>query len=445
MGFLLVLLCCLFLFSDRAQAAGDLPPRSASMAKARITWPDIPRAVYYRVAIMETAADDPQKALKVYRWIHAPGLEFPTAWLGDKAAAVYWTVAGFDSDGAPVSGWQKPLPLSAAEQRPMAPLPLDEYDRMEYLPVYPVYAWLAVPGAGSYEVEVWRRQPDGGSERVRHYYSYETILYEETPFNRAGTYEWRVRALDDGGRRYSDWSAPRKMPVTSPVAVAALGDSITHGGGASTTTPCRRIYNWETYCPVPIKNIGMSGDSPEAMDERFDRDVLPFAPQVLVIMGGVNDFRVGVSADVSIYYLARIAEKCAQNDIAPVFVTAAPIHPELMARVEEIEPVAGNWQAELGRLNDWILGQPHVVDITGPLTDEEGRLKRELTTDGLHPDDLAKKYIGEAVGAYLTAHFPEAVRAAQADALPERTEPGQQVNPSAPVQGQAKKEKTTGT
>ncbi|MBQ7515828.1 MAG: SGNH/GDSL hydrolase family protein [Schwartzia sp.] len=430
-GIVLLATILLPFFSGQAWAAGDLPPRSASLAKARVTWEDMPGAVAYRVAILEKETDSPQKALKTYRAVYAPGLEFPTEWLGEKAATAFWTVAGFDRDGNPVGEWQKPSPLRDAETQLMAPLPIDEYDRMAYLPVYPVYAWLAVPRASSYEVEVWRRQDDGREERARHYYSYETILYETVPFTQAGAYWWRVRALDGNGRRYSDWSVPRAMTVTAPTPIAALGDSITHGGGACSTPPCRQIYNWETYCSVPVKNIGVSGDSPEAMCERFETDVLPFAPQVLVIMGGVNDYRVGLPADDSIYYLNRIAEKCQQNGITPVFVTATPIHPALMARLEEIEPVAENWQAEQRRLNEWIRSQPHAIDITASLTDETGRLRQEMTSDGLHPDYLAKKSMGETIGAYLTANFPEAVRAARENAAA--------ISPENPATGPAAK------
>ncbi len=409
-----VLLAALLLpfFSGQAWAAGGLPPRSASLAKARVTWADMPGAITYQVAILEKETDSPQAALKTFRTVYAPGLEFLTDWLGEKAKTAFWTVAGFDIDDAPVGEWQKPAPLREAETQPTAPLPLDEYDRMAYLPVYPVYAWLAVLRASSYEVEVWRRGPDGRDERVRHYYSYETSLYETDPFTQAGDYWWQVRALDGNGRRYSDWSAPRAMVVTESAPVAALGDSITHGGACS-ATPCRQLYNWETYCAVPVKNIGMSGDNTEAMYERFEADVLPFSPRVLVIMGGVNDFRVGVPADTCIYYLSRIAEKCRAHDIIPVFVTATPIHPTRMERLEEIEPVAENWQSEQRRLNDWIRSQPYAIDITAPLTDEAGRLRQELTSDGLHPDYLAKKTIGEAIGAYLAGNFPEAVSAAR--------------------------------
>ena len=188
------------------------------------------------------------------------------------------------------------------------------------------------------------------------------------------SYWWRVRALDGEGRRYSDWSAPTPWEIVTPTPIAALGDSITHGGGAISTPPCRALYNWETYAGVPVKNIGFSGDTATAMAERFEADVLPFKPRLLVVMGGVNDFRGGTPAAVTIRALAQIADKCRAYGITPVFVTATPIHPRRMATSFGVEPAAENWQKNQRQINDWIMAQPHAVDVTAALTDEHGNL-----------------------------------------------------------------------
>ena len=133
--------------------------------------------------------------------------------------------------------------------------------------------------------------------------------------------------------------------------------------------------------------------------------MLPFAPKVLVIMGGVNDFRVGTPARVTIQNLSRLAEKCRAYGITPVFATATPICPRLMAKVWDIEAAAWGWKAEQRAINEWIMAQPHAVDVATPLLDENGELKESLTTDGLHPDAEAKKNIGETIGKYLKEKF----------------------------------------
>ncbi|MBQ4421499.1 MAG: SGNH/GDSL hydrolase family protein [Schwartzia sp.] len=390
-----------------AEASIRQLPRSAAQDKVRLTWPMTPGAARYRVAILSAPAYAPQNVI-YEETVSAPGAEIDLEVLARKGGAAfetaYWAVRPMRYGGAPLGDFSAPQPLSAGERTPVSPLPNSDYGTMAEPPIYLVYAWVPVRKTSSYEVEVWRE--DGSArERVRHYYTYETILYDEAPLNTPGRYTWRVRALDGYGRRWSDWSEPEAFTVNANVTVAALGDSITHGGGAVTVPPSRSMYCWESYAGLPVKNLGRSGDSSYDLLTRFEADVLPFAPKYLVVMGGVNDFRVGVSAQTTIQNFSRIAEKCSAYGITPIFATATPISPELMKQVREIETAAWNWQAERQALNAWVMAQPYAVDVAASLTDEDGDLKEELTTDGLHPDAEAKKIIGEAIGKYLRETF----------------------------------------
>ncbi len=390
-----------------AEASIRQLPRSAAQDKVRLTWPMTPGAARYRVAILSAPEYAPQNVI-YEETVSAPGTEIDLEVLARKDGAAfetaYWAVRPMRYGGAPLGDFSAPQPLSSGERPPVSPLPNSDYGTMAEPPIYLVYAWVPVRKTSSYEVEVWRE--DGSArERVRHYYTYETILYDEAPLKTPGRYTWRVRALDGYGRRWSDWSEPEAFTVNAPVAAAALGDSITHGGGAVTVPPSRAMYCWESYAGLPVKNLGRSGDSSYDLLARFEADVLPFAPKYLVVMGGVNDFRVGVSAQTTIQNFSQIAEKCRAYGITPIFATATPIAPELMKKVKDIEPAAWNWKAEQRMLNEWIMAQPYAVDAATPLTDEDGELKAELTTDGLHPDAEAKKIIGEAIGKYLRETF----------------------------------------
>ena len=379
-------------------------PRSARMDKVRLTWPLIPGAVRYQVVLL-SAPEHKNENIVYSETVSAAGTEILLDALhGAAVEKTYWEVCGLRLDGSPVGNFSEPKPLSGGGRRPVSPLILSEYGEMAETPIYFVYAWVPVQKTSSYEVEVWR---EGGKarERVRHYYTYETVLYDEQPLLQKGEYSWHVRALDGNGRKWSDWSEPENFSVRAPVIVAALGDSITHGGGAVMTPPCRRLYCWESYAGLPVKNLGHSGDTTAEMLDRFEDDVLPFAPKYLVIMGGVNDFRVGTPARVTIRNLSRLAEKCRAYGITPVFATATPICPRLMAKVWDIEPAAWGWRAEQRAINEWILAQSHAVDVATPLAAENGELKEELTTDGLHPDAEAKKIIGERIGNYLREKF----------------------------------------
>jgi len=382
---------------------------SARTDKVRVTWDVYKDAVRYRLSVWAS----PQKKKLLYQneWISLPGRELElSSYRRDKAInmdELVWSVTPLDRTGKPIAPTSELRYLRDGEIRPESPRIVSEYDRMEDAPLYPVYAWLSVADASSYEVEVWRRGENGSpDERVRHLYTYENIMYDEQPLTWYGNYKWRVRALDGNGRRYSEWSEWQSFVVLGKVKYAALGDSITHGGGAISTPPCMKLYNWESYtAPVSVKNLGCSGNTTADMLARFERDVLPFQPEVLVILGGVNDFREGTSGSESVANLAQLRDKCNACGIIPVFVTAPPIRPEYMVAMEEMEPASEDWRSGQETINEWVRQQPYHIDITEPLTDEDGELRAGYTSDGLHPDAEPKKIIGEIIGKYLFSHF----------------------------------------
>ena len=142
------------------------------------------------------------------------------------------------------------------------------------------------------------------------------------------------------------------------------------------------------------------------MIERFERDVLPFSPRILVIMGGVNDYRGTVNGWTTVQHLKTLRDKCDTYGIIPVFATVTPINPDLMARRAHIEAPPLDWQVHQQYINDWIMRQTYCVDVSTMLADGTGCLRSNYTTDGLHPDYFGKKYIGERIGQYLLRTFP---------------------------------------
>lgn len=191
--------------------------------------------------------------------------------------------------------------------------------------------------------------------------------------------------------------------MTAPVEFAVLGDSISHGG-ASYIPAGQLSCQWETYCDVPIKNLARSGDTTQMMIDRFENDVLPFKPQVLIIMGGVNDIRMGMSSDLVIKNLETLRDKCLANGITPVFCTLTSMNPEIMQRLG-IPVTDGDWRREREQINQWIMTTPHCIDTAAALTDDSGHLRADLTPDGLHPALRGKKLMGETISAYLKQNF----------------------------------------
>ena len=282
----------------------------------RLSWEPVPGAVSYQVAIMRANKNLPENVVSVKRGIFTNGYELDTSVMRT-AKDYYWKVCPLDASGKYIKLYSDLRPLVDQELNPKAPKPTTEFESMAYAPLYPVFSWVPAKDGKYYDIRVYREE-NGKPVVIRELSTEGSVYYEDAGYTWPGKYYWQVRSRNESGTHISEWSTPSWFQVSNPVKVAALGDSITHGGGAVSTPPGYVMYNWETYSQVPIKNLGYSGDTVAAMDARFETDVLPFHPKILVIMGGVNDFRSGAMAQDIIYYLQQIGNKCRMRGIIPV-------------------------------------------------------------------------------------------------------------------------------
>ena len=386
-------------------AANEVPEKLPEyIHTVRLSWEPVPGAVSYQVAIMRAKENLPENVVSVKRGIFTNGYELDTSVMRS-AKDYYWKVCPLDAAGKYIKLYSELKPLAAQELNPVAPKPTTEFESMAYAPLYPVYSWVPAKNGKYYDIRVYRQEKEQ-NVKIREMTTQDSVFYEDAGYTWPGKYYWQVRSRNESGTYETQWSKPSYFTVTGQVKVAALGDSITHGGGAVSTPPGYVMYNWETYSQVPVKNLGYSGDTVAAMAARFDSDVLIFKPKILVIMGGVNDLRAGGKAEDIIYYLQQIGNKCRTNGIIPVYATATPINPHFMSNWSYITPAAEDWKEQQERLNQWILSQQYAVDVSTPMTDCYGLLMDEATTDGLHPDVMGKKIIGQSISDYLLRTFP---------------------------------------
>ena len=388
------------------------PPAAALPSSVLLRWAPYNGAVRYEVRILVRTAEgrmvEQQKLSRVY----TTGVHIPLTGLLPQDD-LYWTVQPLSYDGTPIAAASEPQPVSEALADPPAPVLTAEYDKMAYAPLYPVYSWIPLSGQTHHEVEVYRRAADGRDVFLHTLQAGEQDVYDDAPFTVPGHYVYRVRGVTTAGTPISDWSAGGTFDVVPHTPIAAIGDSITHGGGAITLPPSYTLYDWETYCTVPVKNLGHSGDTTADMLARFDRDVLPFAPRVLIIMGGVNDYRSGVYGAQTVRNLAALGEKCRAHGITPIFLTVTPIRPAWMTKRMTIMTPPSDWMDHRDYINDWVRQQEFSVDVSSTLADANGELEAAYTTDGLHPDYMGKKHIGQTVDSYLRKNFAYAVGAAE--------------------------------
>ena len=356
----------------------------------RLYWDVVPNAVKYEIFINGAT-------LLAY----TNGIEIPV----DDVSAKF-QVNAVSLEGTTL---ENKIPISDIETNPTSLRTTTEFDKMVYPPIYPVYSWIPTGGADHYEIELIK---DG--KIIRRYFTESNPkddnfdLYDKKPVLDEGEYFWRVRALTGDNQPLTNWSEKNEsnsFEVRHKIRFCALGDSITHGGGSISVPPSTVIYNWETYCAIPIKNLGRSGDTTAEMLARFDEDVLPFRPEVLFIMAGVNDYRANILGWESVENLMAIREKCVLNGIKPVFLTPTPLNPAQIQRVNFIDIPPVDWQDHQKFICDWIRDQEFFIDVNEKLTDDAGNLIAELSVDGLHPDADGKRIIGEAVAAWLDKYL----------------------------------------
>ena len=356
----------------------------------RLYWDIVPNAVKYEILIGGATF-----------FAYTNGIELSVNSVNEK-----FQVNAISLEGTTL---ENKLPIKDLETNPTSPKTTTEFDKMNYPPIYPVYSWVPVIGASYYEIELIRN-----GEIIRRYFTASNSgddnfdLYDKTPVLDEGEYFWRIRALTADNQPLTNWSDKNEsnsFEVKHQIRFCALGDSITHGGGSISVPPSTTIYNWETYCAIPIKNLGRSGDTTAELLARFESDVLPFRPEVLFIMAGVNDYRSNILGWESVENLSLLKAKCEQNGIKPVFLTPTPLNPAQIQKVNFVDLPPVDWQEHQKFICDWIRSQEFYIDVNDKLTDAEGNLLESLSVDGLHPDAEGKKIIGEAVAAWLDKYL----------------------------------------
>jgi len=210
--------------------------------------------------------------------------------------------------------------------------------------------------------------------------------------------------LERAEKRLADWpNLARYREDNAKVAagtttVVLMGDSITDGWG--------RRYG-KFFPGKPYLNRGISGQTTPQMLLRFRADVLAHKPKAVVILAGTNDI-AGNTGPMTLEEiegnLQSMAELARANGIRVVLSSVMPVCDYIRPQTER-RPME-----KIKALNAWIQSyaaqHKHVyLDYFTPMLDGQGMFKKELTYDGLHPNEagyevmlpLAEKAIAQAL------------------------------------------------
>ena len=187
--------------------------------------------------------------------------------------------------------------------------------------------------------------------------------------------------------RYRDENAKLPPPGPNEKRVVFMGDSITDNWG--------RRYG-KFFPGKPYVNRGIGGQTTPQMLLRFRPDVIGLAPKAVVILAGTNDIagNTGSSTLEAIEdNLASMAELAKAHGIRVVLAAVMPvcdyIRPQTARRPPEKIRALNAWIRDYAAKNGLVY-----LDYYSAMLDDQQMLKKEITYDGLHPNDAGYELIG---------------------------------------------------
>lgn len=397
---------------DAPQISMHYTTEEPASATPLLRWDENLQAVYYELEVFNSIPDKLSVDKLSPEHIYCTNQIFVNAFslpagnlLNGQTGTLYWRVRAMDFDNNPLTNFSilEPLYTDEHKEKLNAPIPNANYNKGNgSVLLYPVYQWIPNADAVKFEVEVLSQPPENpnGTEPSA-YRIFSKIIdfsceyYDPNP--RIGTYYWRVRGLNSNGQPVGVYSDAQKFS-NEPAAnykIGIFGDSISHGGGHMSYSPADFEFSYAYYLNFPTINLSESGDTIEMMVNRFDKDVLPFAPKYLIIMGASNSLRAGVSADKVIIGLKILQEKCIANNIIPVLLTLPSISPKNIKKVfnEESSP---DWAEGFNKVNAYIRTRPH-IDVAAAFPTPPDTLPTKYALDGLHLDASGKEIMGQII------------------------------------------------
>ncbi|HMO51713.1 MAG TPA: GDSL-type esterase/lipase family protein [Kiritimatiellia bacterium] len=165
-----------------------------------------------------------------------------------------------------------------------------------------------------------------------------------------------------------------------------------------------------SFGTLPIKNRGINGDRAARAIHRFEHDVIRENATMVVILIGINDLGGGATVDEVVASIDGILAKAREHRIEVVLGSILPLQggyysPEAASMVRHINALLA------ARANVTF------VDFHTALLDHDGRMTREYTDDGLHPNARGYSMMTKLLQPVLIRHL---AREEDAESTPAR-------------------------
>jgi lysophospholipase L1-like esterase len=192
------------------------------------------------------------------------------------------------------------------------------------------------------------------------------------------------------------------------VKLVCLGDSTTAGtpyfespieappdgrGDETGSFPCWLRHRHPDWL---VLNRGVNGERSDQIAARFDRDVLAYAPDAVIIIAGVNDVYQGRPASQVTDQLDAMYRRALDRGLVVVAGTVVPYNTATPAQ-----------NAAMREINAWIAAraaatpQMRFVDTRAATASSTDPDKLSGSPDGLHPDRDGYRRMAEAIARAL--------------------------------------------
>ncbi len=202
----------------------------------------------------------------------------------------------------------------------------------------------------------------------------------------------RVR-LDDLGELQKYREANSRLNP-DPRRIVFYGDSITSFWDLTRSFPAANYLN-----------RGVPAQTSADMLIRFRQDVVDLHPKSVVILAGVNDFlwrnKASDNDEQTLENLESndqtMAELAELHHIQPIFASLLPIHNYTPASQAVYSKMP---REKIRNANEWLQAFCAIhgylyIDYYTAMLDEHGMLRRDLSEDGLHPNDAGYRIMTE--------------------------------------------------
>lgn len=189
------------------------------------------------------------------------------------------------------------------------------------------------------------------------------------------------------------------------------GDSLTEG------TDIETAYRWPSLLQnalgTEVINTGIGGDTTAGLLSRFSTDVISRKPDVVILMGGTNDFWWDLPTNTVLANLFSMAYQAQFHGIAPMFGLPMPFDVNRAAKQPYNPPEAGYGQllTKVMSLRNKLKSAGDdsdipVVDFYHLFIDDGSKIRAHLfLDDGIHANRQGHRMMAELAASQIANLF----------------------------------------